>query len=81
MQDKRKYWFPAKRYGCGWGFPTTWQGLLVVFGYVALMGVGTVWLKAERAQGWFLAYACALTAALLFICWLKGEPPSWRSRD
>ena len=29
MQTERKYWFPAKRYGWGWGMPNTWQGWLV----------------------------------------------------
>src|SRR6266702_3273794 len=30
MQSDGKYWFPAKRYGYGWGIPTTWQGWLVL---------------------------------------------------
>jgi hypothetical protein len=25
MQSDRGYWFPAKRYGWGWGFPTAWH--------------------------------------------------------
>ena len=81
MQGDKKYWFPAKRYGWGWGFPTTWQGLAVLFGYIALLAVGTAWLKADHTHGWFLLYAFALTAVLLFICWLKGEPLGWRSGD
>ena len=24
--DKKMYWFPAKKYGFGWGLPTVWQG-------------------------------------------------------
>jgi len=26
MQTERDYWFPAKRYGWGWGIPNRWQG-------------------------------------------------------
>jgi hypothetical protein len=25
-----RYWFPAKRYGWGWGLPVTWQGWAVL---------------------------------------------------
>ena len=81
MQGEKTYWFPAKRYGWGWGFPTSWQGLEVLFGYIALLAGGTVWLRPDHAHGWFLAYALALTAVLLFICWLKGERPAWRWGD
>jgi hypothetical protein len=31
MQIDGRYWFPAKRYGWGWGLPVTWQGWLVAF--------------------------------------------------
>ncbi len=32
MSVEKKYWFPAKRYGWGWGIPNVWQGWLVLFG-------------------------------------------------
>jgi hypothetical protein len=32
-----RYWFPAKRYGWGWGMPCAWQGWLVLVGYLGLM--------------------------------------------
>jgi hypothetical protein len=31
MSVEKKYWFPAKRYGWGWGIPNVWQGWLVLF--------------------------------------------------
>ena len=40
MTEQSRYWFPAKRYGWGWGFPTTWQGWLVIALYVVLIGAG-----------------------------------------
>lgn len=81
MQANKTYWFPAKRYGWGWGFPTTWQGLLVLVVYAALLAVGAHWLLPQHHQGGFLLYAGALTVVLVLICWLKGEPPGWRSGD
>jgi hypothetical protein len=41
MQNERKYWFPAKRYGWGWGIPSSWQGWLVLTVFVALVVVGS----------------------------------------
>ena len=34
---EKRYWFPAKRYGWGWSFPTTWQGWLVMALYLILI--------------------------------------------
>ncbi|GAB2806156.1 hypothetical protein [Dyella kyungheensis] len=78
MQGDKTYWFPAKRYGWGWGFPSTWQGLLVLVAYAALLAVGVRWLLPQHHQGGFLLYAGALTVILVLVCWLKGEPPGWR---
>jgi len=82
MHDEPKYWFPAKRYGWGWGFPTTWQGVVVMLAYVALMALGGGWLLPRYgALGGFLLYTGLITAALVGVCWLKGEPPRWRWGD
>jgi len=40
--DRSRYWFPAKRYGWGWGLPARWQGWLVIALYVVLVGAGVV---------------------------------------
>ena len=48
----RKYWFPAKRYGYGWGLPGTWQGWLVFGAYGALVIASVVIIitgKTRRA--------------------------------
>jgi hypothetical protein len=56
-----RYWFPAKRYGWGWGLPCTWQGWLVLAAYLGLM-VGAArlcpprkaWLASGGPRfGWF----------------------------
>lgn len=40
MDSQNKYWFPAKRYGWGWGLPVRWEGwvcLAIYAGGVALV--------------------------------------------
>lgn len=78
LGDQPRYWFPAKRYGWGWGVPTTWEGWLVLAGYVALIGGGAILIAPSRRPGVFLLYLVTLTVILIGICWAKGEPPRWR---
>ena len=37
MDRERRYWFPAKRFGWGWGPPATWQGWCVLLVFLALV--------------------------------------------
>ena len=78
-----EYWFPAKRYGWGWGLPRTWQGWLVLLAYLTLVVAGIPVLDGCEGSLAYLAYAALLTAGLVAVCWAKGEPPRWRwgSRD
>ena len=78
MQTPRNYWFPAKRYGWGWGLPCTWQGWLVFISFFALVIAGAFLFPPARSVNRFLLYTMGLTAALVAVCWLKGEPPRWR---
>lgn len=73
-----KYWFPAKRYGWGWGPPTAWQGWVVLLVYVALVLGGIPLIQASKGNVVYIAYVLVLTAALIAICWVKGERPRWR---
>lgn len=77
MSDKQKYWFPAKRYGWGWGLPSSWQGWAVFVAYLGLLGLGVFFLRFW-GPALYLAFVLLLTAALIAVCWLKGEPPRWR---
>lgn len=79
--DEQRYWFPAKRYGWGWGIPRTWQGWVVLAVYAVLLAVGFLMYLPNDEIGYLLAYATLLTALLIAICWLKGEPPRWRWGD
>ena len=75
-----EYWFPAKRYGWGWGPPRTWQGWLVIAVFVILLALGAVALAPMQQPVGFVAYAAILCAGLIAVCYVKGEPPHWRWR-
>ncbi|HEU6456170.1 MAG TPA: hypothetical protein VN201_11940 [Roseateles sp.] len=72
-----EYWFPAKRYGWGWGAPRTWQGWAVLASFAVLVALGVVFLR-PLGTTLFIAYIVALGVVLTAVCWLKGEPPRWR---
>lgn len=78
MADDTRYWFPAKKYGWGWGPPTVWQGWAVFAGYFALLGGALLFIDLPRHVAGFTVYALLLTLGLIAVCWLKGEPPRWR---
>ena len=71
-----RYWFPAKRYGWGWGLPSTWEGW-AVFGVYALVFAGGLVVERDRPVGSVLVVLVD-SAALVAVCWWKGEPPGWR---
>ena len=73
-----KFWFPAKRYGWGWGRPSAWQGWAVLVTYFALVLGGIPLVQASMGNLVYIAFVSALTVALIAICWLTGEPPRWR---
>lgn len=79
--DNSPFWFPAKRYGWGWGPPVTWQGWAVLAGFFALVVAGIFLVPPQRSMSAFTGYMIALTVTLTAICWLKGEPPRWRWGD
>lgn len=75
--DDRDIWFPAKRYGWGWGFPVAWQGWLVLAIYILLLFFGTnEYLRTQNLM--FFAYLAVITFGLIVVCYKKGETPRWR---
>ena len=50
MPERRTCWFPAKRYGWGWGFPASWQGRIVLAVYALLAAAGVI-VIAPAASG------------------------------
>jgi hypothetical protein len=79
MENAPKYWFPAKRYGWGWGLPATWQGWVVLITYLALMLGGLAVMHPVATDATYTLYACVVTAVFLVVVWRTGEPPQWRS--
>ena len=77
MQNS-KYWFPAKRYGWGWGLPISWQGWVVLMMFLVLILIGILVFKPHQHTSTFLIYTAVITIGFVIICYLKGEPPAWR---
>lgn len=76
--QKSSYWFPAKRYGWGWGLPSTWQGWVVLGAYFALLATSAYVFPPKQDVIAFIVCTVVLTLALLGACVAKGEPPAWR---
>jgi len=74
--NEKELWFPAKKYGWGWGLPNCWQGWVVVTVYLGLLFGGVFLISTQMAL--FLAYTAVLSIVLIIICYLKGEKPRWR---
>lgn len=77
--EEKKYWFPAKPAGMGWGWgpPITWQGWAVLVGFFVLIMLGLYVVRPYGELAFALWTGCS-AAALLVICFLKGEPPGQR---
>ena len=78
MNEQSSYWFPAKRYGWGWGMPNSWQGWLVLVAYTASLLIGAVLIDYRANTTAFVVLALVASLFLTAICWFKGEPPRWR---
>lgn len=76
--QKDDYWFPARRYGWGWGLPVRWQGWLV-YGAALLLLVSIFFVFPPAVDLVpFLIGTWSVILVLVAICSLKGEPPRWR---
>lgn len=78
MDKNKTYWFPAKRYGWGWGFPCCWQGWLVTALFALLLILIHVFFHPAEDKEIYISSMTVLTVLLIAICWWKGEPPRWR---
>lgn len=77
--ESPKYWFPAKKYGWGWGLPSAWQGWLVLGLFILTSASST--LMADGSPGIAVAIVLLAAVVLIAICFWKGEPPQWRWGD
>ncbi len=73
-KNNKEIWFPAMKYGVGWGLPITWQGWVVFLSYIALLLLGGLLIgKSPFLIILFIIYVFVLSGILLLICWKKGE--------
>ncbi len=76
-ESRGPYWFPAKRYGWGWGLPAVWQGWVVLIGSVAASCVAALrWMPWQPER--FVVAVLIIVGITAVICYLTGEPPAWR---
>ncbi len=78
MTTSLKYWFPAKRYGWGWGLPVVWQGWAVLGCYAIIAVFIAFAVPPDTHPMAFIAALGLLSIMLTIVCWIKGEPPRWR---
>ena len=74
----KKTWFPAKKYGWGWGAPCAWQGWVVLVVFVVLLCVTSALFLPSGHFGLYITSAAVLCISVIVICLIKGERPGWR---
>jgi hypothetical protein len=79
--ENERYWFPAKRYGWGWGIPRRWEGWAVLLGFLVLATAGSAFFHSPERTYFLFCYHAVLVTSLVLICWKKGAPPRWRWGD
>jgi hypothetical protein len=76
IEDNRRFWFHAKKFGWGWGMPATWQGWMTYVAYLALILGCLVSTQAELRR---VVCIVSISVLLIIVVILKGERPlGWR---
>ena len=78
MEEKTNYWFPAMKYGWGWGLPLVWQGWVTLILYLGSIALSLHLFPPEEKLLLFVLATTSLSVLFVVVCWLKGEPPKWR---
>jgi len=79
-KHEKDYWFPAKKFGYGWGRPNCWQGWLLLAAFVALIIAGRYLLTGQNVAI-VMAFYLVLTVIFLIIVYFKGEKRNPMSDD
>jgi hypothetical protein len=74
-------WFPAKRFGWGWGLPCRWQGWVFMGGWLVGLGLGIVFILRWSLPALCIPFALVMAVVMIVVCALKGEKPRWRWGD
>lgn len=80
--NPRGYWFKRKLYGWGW-VPAKWQGWAVIGIFIFFFAMNGLSFSAKPIPSdsevlWFLIKTAIYVAALIAICYMKGESPRWQ---
>ena len=70
--ETNRYWFPAKKYGWGWGFPQRWEGWVVMGAFLAAVIADGVLFAGRQWVIYFILIAAAV-GLMVAICWWKGS--------
>jgi hypothetical protein len=76
-QSNRDFWFPAKRYGSGWGPPVRWQGWVFMAIWFASFGIGMIYIIPMESEYWaiaLVAFLAGMSTIPTAVCYWKGEP-------
>lgn len=78
-----KTWFRAKKFGYGWGLPTSWQGYVVFVIFILASILTVVVLEKNTHSGsdfliGVIPTVGLMIATLVAICYRYGETPKWR---
>jgi hypothetical protein len=74
MGVKGDYWFPANRVGWGWGPPNAWQGWVFAALWAVVLFIGMRVIPFHGRVALEIAFALAMIAIYVLICFWKGEP-------
>jgi len=77
MND-RPEWFAPNSHGYGTGLPISWQGWVLLIGYLLIVLVGAAWL-APLSMIAYVALSATLTIAFVLIA-KKTTRGGWRWR-
>jgi len=80
MKYSKRYWFPSKRIGWGWGPPSTWEGWVVLLAVLVSLAASARRLLPEH-PGKFGVVAALTSGVLIVMCCVKGEPPGGRGSN
>lgn len=81
MPNPNEYWFPARKYGLGWGLPVVWQGWAVIAVFVLLIVLGVFIILPKFGPWIFVPYCGVMSGGLVAAGILKGEPLGWRRKN
>jgi len=76
--NEKQIWFPAKKYGWGWGPPCAWQGWVVIAGFAVLLSTAAALFLPGGHFALWIASVLILAAGMIIMGYVKGEKPRWR---